>query len=87
MPYIRSYSADWADAENKSHDEIHYIYVADLTSLGSSCSRYLARVCRILGDGLAAGAERTAFIGCSAYAVVLTRIVLLTLKPSAAAGV
>ncbi|CAE7673217.1 unnamed protein product, partial [Symbiodinium sp. CCMP2592] len=59
MPYIRSCSADWADSENKSHEEIHFIYTADLTSLGSSCSRYLARVCRILGDALAAGAERS----------------------------
>ena len=77
MPYIRSCSTEWADAENKSHDEIHYIYIADLTSLGSACSRYLARICRILGDGLAAGAERTALKECSAYAVVLTCILAL----------
>ena len=83
MPYIRSCSTEWADAENRSHDEIHYIYIADLTSLGSACSRYLARICRILGDGLAAGAERTALKECSAYAVVLTCILHCVVNPEA----
>ena len=58
-PFIGGCSHDWADSLGKSHDELFFAYFVDLTSLGSASSRYLARVCRIVADALAAGAERT----------------------------
>ena len=62
IPYVRNCSQDWADSLGKSNDDIYYIYLVDFASLGNASSRYLARACRIIGDALAAGAERTVSI-------------------------